>query len=111
MQESKNEGYSLYQTFSQNIPSEKLSAAEKKYIIKERSKFTRPQEIAFVRLILEHYRLENITHKDLELTKLPYDGYEENSKIVFDLSNKSMSKDLLWILYRFTKMCVEEENV
>lgn len=111
MTESKIENYSLYQTFSQNIPNENLSAANKKYIIKTREKFTRPQEIAFVRLILEHRRLETCgLENKVETTTLPYGGIEEDSKITFDLSLKVIPRELLWILYRFTKVCDEESS-
>lgn len=111
MIESKIENYSLYQTFSQNIPSENLSAANKKYIIKSKEKFTRPQEIAFVRLILEHHRLENTSNVPrAEVISLPYGSFEEDSKITFDLNLKVIPRELLWILYRFTKVCDEESS-
>jgi hypothetical protein len=108
----KPEPYSLYHTFSQNIPSENLSAADKKYIAKQACKtFTESQQIAFNRLILEHSLIDFYSKnegKPSDMSTPPFDGLSDETEITYDIN--TLPKPLQWILFRFTKMCVEENS-
>lgn len=106
METTKHEPYSVYHTFSQNIPSENLPASDKKFIAKESSKtLTESQQIAFIRLILEHNMLE---HKEGCITEPPFSGIDLENEITYDIN--LLPKALQWILFRFTKICVEENQ-
>ena len=131
MTTAKLEPYSLYQTFSQNIPTEPISVKDKKYVVKTAKNFTTTQKIAFIRLILEHNVRETIEAKNKSIDKdktqnesdghifatrnileLPYAGKDiintedDLSEIEYDFN--TLPKPLQWILFKFTKMSEDD---
>mgnify|MGYP001557886570 CR=1 FL=1 len=98
--------YSLYQTFSQNIPTKNISVANKTLIIKASKIFTKEQQIAFGRLILEHKNYDEPENNNI--LELPYEGHdiEEAESLEFDLNK--LPQKLQWILLKFVKMCEKE---
>lgn len=100
--------YSLYQTFSQNIPTKNISVANKTLIMKACKTFTKEQQIAFGRLILEYKNCDE--PENVNILELPYEGIEQSNgdveSVDFDLNK--LPQKLQWILLKFVKMCEKE---
>ena len=96
----KVKAYSLYQTFSRNNPEKDLSVTEKKKLAADIPNLGNDEKVAFLRLILEHARVEN---QEAPPDSLPYKGELTDDGPVFDIGN--LPRDLRWILLKFVKVC------
>jgi len=94
-------GYSVYESFNQNIPSRDIQVADKRKIVESAVNLTKDQVIVFVRLIIEHAMIND--DYDIRDPTLPYGGEEVDGEIKFNI--KKLPRDLRWILHRFFKMC------
>lgn len=103
---SKVESYSLYQTFNSNIPKKEPLVSQKLELVNNANSLYEHQKIAFVRLIIEHARLNN----EYDTEKIPYGGVEVDGSIIFDLNADIFPTDLKWILLKFFKMCNGETS-
>jgi len=101
---SKVDSYSLYQTFNSNLPKKEPPVSQKNILAKNADSLYEYQKIAFIRLIIEHARLNN----EYDSGKIPYGGIEVNKSITFDLNSEVFPTDLKWILLKFFKMCSGE---
>jgi len=100
---SKVDSYSLYQTFSSNLPKKEPPVSQKNALVKNADNLYEHQKIAFIRLIIEHARLNN----EYDAEKIPYGGVETSDGIVFDINLETFPTDLKWILLKFFKQCTE----
>lgn len=98
--ETKAKKYSLYQTFTYNIPVKDLSEIEKTQLKSGVEKLTQHEKNVFLRLILEHAHIVDSYGVD---ASLPYSGTDAKDGPVFNLDD--LPVDLRWILLRFLKVC------
>ena len=97
------EPYSLYQTFNCKLPKTDMTIEQKEKLVHYSNSLYSHQKIAFVRLIVEHSRLNNL----FSHTNAPYGLIieEGDSSLTFDLENFPI--ELRWILWKFFEMCGE----
>ena len=103
---SKIDAYSLYQTFNSNIPKKEPPVSQKTALAKSVDGLYEYQKVAFIRLIIEHARLNN----EYDTEKIPYGGEEKDGSITFDLNADIFPTDLKWILLKFFKTCNGESG-
>ncbi len=126
MDQVKIANYSLYQSFSQNMPKSNLTVNDKEFLEKSISKLTAEQNIAIFRLMLEHSRVSNADSNTI-VTEIPYNGVESN-EVADDTSKcggagkvgtnevtggvtfefKNIPRELQWIILKFVKVCLTE---
>lgn len=104
---SKVEPYSLYQTLSCKLSKKEPTVAQKKALSESIDKLYENQKEVFIRLILEHARLNDTLEND----SIPYGGTEgEDGSIIFDIGNETFPTELKWILIKFFKICSGEQT-
>ena len=104
---SRVESYPLYQTLSGKLSKKEPTVAQKKELSDSIDKLYENQKEVFVRLILEHARINN----NLEKGSVPYGGVDdEDGTIVFDINNPMFPVELKWILIKFFKICSGEQS-
>jgi len=101
MEYTKTNSYSLYQTFSHNIPKKDLTLVQKKKLVKKLESLEDNEMQACLRLILEHARLNS---DQKIVSELPYNGEEsEDGFPIFDISE--LPQELRWVLHKFVNVC------
>ena len=94
--------FTLYQTLCCNLPKKEPTLTQKKELINTVNKLYEHQKVVFVRLIIEHFRINNEDITDI--LHVPYEGTEDDKGISFNVDNFPVQ--LKWILLNFLKVCV-----
>lgn len=96
--------YGLYQTFSSDIPNEKLKVKEKKQIEDSFHMLSSKQTEAVFMLIYEWARVNDALERS---DVLPYEMKEKNGKVIFDL--EKLPTGLQWVLWRFSNVVKDKK--
>jgi hypothetical protein len=107
---SKIVPYPLYQTLCCKLAKKEPTIPQKKVLSEGVNSLYEEQKKVFIRLILEHARINDCLDIATIPYIIPYGGEEKDGTIVFDMENEAFPTELKWILLKFFKICIGETS-
>ncbi len=105
---SKIKPYNLYQSLDVKVPETDLKKTQKKKFTELTADLTENQKISFLKLIIEHARLNDKYNENSEIFPYTELSKNETTQLIFDVNEFPLK--LRWILFRFLEVCNKEEK-
>jgi hypothetical protein len=107
---SKIVPYPLYQTLCGKLSKKEPTITQKKALSESIDNLYEEQKKVFIRLILEHARINDCLDTTTIPYVIPYGGEEKDGIIVFDMENELFPTELKWILIKFFRVCIGQTS-